>query len=148
MTEPTTAARSVVVEREMPHRPETIWRALTYGPLIGEWLMQNDFQAIVGHKFNFRTEPMPQWNGVLDCKVLAVEPLERLSYTWNASGDEAATGVKTIVTWTLTPGKSGTLVRMEQSGFRPEQEHFYQGARYGWPRMISRLEMVVVGLKS
>ena len=46
----------------------------------------------------------------------------RLSYSWNASGEEAAKGLKTVVTWTLTPTTGGVLVRMEQSGFRPEDE--------------------------
>jgi uncharacterized protein YndB with AHSA1/START domain len=36
MTELATATRSLVVEREMPHPPEKIWRALTQGPLIEE----------------------------------------------------------------------------------------------------------------
>ena len=71
-----TATRSLVVEREMPHPPEKIWRALTQGALIEEWLMKNDFQPVVGHRFNFRTTPMPRWNGILDCEVLAVEPNE------------------------------------------------------------------------
>ena len=52
MTKPAAATRSLVVEREMPHPPEKIWRALTQGPLIEEWLMTNDFQPIVGHTFN------------------------------------------------------------------------------------------------
>lgn len=141
------APRSLVIEREMPHPPEKVWRALTQGPLIEEWLMRNDFQPIVGHRFNFRAEPMPHWNGVTDCQVLVVEPNRRLSYSWNASGDEAATGLKTVVTWTLTPTKGGVLVRMEQSGFRPEgDETFYQGASYGWQKMVAGLERVAAGL--
>ena len=44
------------------------------------------------------------------------------------------------------PTKDGTLVRMEQSGFRPEDERFYQGAGYGWQRMVGDLERVVAGL--
>jgi uncharacterized protein YndB with AHSA1/START domain len=67
MTAPAAATRSLVVEREMPHPPERIWRALTKGPLIEEWLMKNDFQPVVGHTFNFRATPMPHWNGVVDC---------------------------------------------------------------------------------
>ena len=138
--------RSVVVEREMPHPPEKIWRALTQGALIEAWLMKNDFQPVVGHRFNFRAAPLPHWNGVVDCQVLTVEPHKRLSYSWNASGDEAAGGLKTVVTWTLTPVKGGTLVRMEQSGFRPDEEANYQGASYGWQRYVGGLERVVAGL--
>jgi len=146
MTQPATATRSLVVEREMPHPPEKIWRALTQGPLIEEWLMKNDLQPVAGHRFNFRATPMAQWNGVTDCEVLIVEPNQRLSYTWNASGEEAANGLKSVVTWTLTPTKDGTHVRMEQSGFRVEDETFYQGASYGWQRMVGGLERVAAGL--
>src|SRR6478609_905857 len=98
--------------------------------------MKNDFRPAVGHRFQFRDTPLAHWNGVTDCEVLAVEPYERLSYTWNASGDEAANGLKTVVTWTLTPTRGGVVVRMEQSGFRPEDEANYQGAAYGWQRNV------------
>jgi uncharacterized protein YndB with AHSA1/START domain len=146
MTKLAADKRSIVIEREMPHPAEKIWRALTQGPLIEEWLMKNDFQPMVGHRFNFRATPMPQWNGVTDCQVLVVESHKRLSYSWNASGEEAVEGLKTVVTWTLTPTKNGVLVRMEQSGFRPEDGSFYQGAGYGWERMVGGLERVVAGL--
>ena len=144
MNKPATT-RSVVIEREMPHPPDKIWRALTQGPLIEEWLMKNDFQPVVGHRFNFRATAMPHWNGVVDCQVLVVEPNQRLSYSWNASGEEAVDGLKTV-TWTLTPTKGGALVRMEQSGFRPKDETNYQGANYGWQRYLGGLERVVARL--
>ena len=103
--------------------------------------MKNDFQPVVGHKFNFRPTPMPQWNGVVDCEVLAVEPHRKLSCSWNSSGEETA---RTVVTWTLTPTKGGVQVRMEQSGFRgAEDEGFYKGAGYGWQEMVAELESVV-----
>jgi len=146
MSKSAAATRSIVVEKEMPYRPDKIWRALTEGSLIKEWLMENDFQAGVGHKFQFRSKPAPHWNGVTDCEVLVVEPNKRLSYSWNSSGDEAANGLKTVVVWTLKPTKGGTFVRMEQSGFRPDQEANYQGAQYGWQRFFSHLEKVAGGL--
>jgi uncharacterized protein YndB with AHSA1/START domain len=148
MTKLAPATRSIVIEREMPHAPEKVWRALTQGPLIEEWLMASDFQPVVGHKFNFRAAPMPpRWNGVTDCEVLVVDPNKRLSYTWNASGDEAKNGLKTVVTWTLTPTKGGVLVRMEQSGFRPEDEGGFQAMGHGWPGLVERLERVAAGLE-
>ena len=142
MTE-TLAAKSIVVERTMPHPPEKVWRALTQAPLIAEWLMQNDFQPVVGHRFNFRATPIPNmWNGVTDCEVLVVEPARRLVYSWNASGGEAKDGLKTTVTWTLTSVDGGTHVRMEQSGFRPQDEGGYQAMGGGWPRIVAGLERV------
>ena len=47
MTDAATETRTVVVEREIPHAPEKIWRALTQPHLIEEWLMKNDFEAKV-----------------------------------------------------------------------------------------------------
>jgi uncharacterized protein YndB with AHSA1/START domain len=146
---PETAARSVVVERMMPHPPEKVWRALTEAPLLERWLMRNDFRPEVGHAFRFRAEPMPpKWNGLVDCEVLAVEPSRLLSYRWSSSGDDPSDGLDTVVTWTLEPTEGGTLLRMEQSGFRPSPEHdqFYQGARYGWQNMVGALEGVVATL--
>ena len=129
--------RSVVVEREMPHPPEKIWRALTQSPLIDEWLMKSDFQPVVGHRFSFRATPVANWNGVVDCEVLLVEPNSRLSYSWGSLG------VESVVAWTLTPTKGGTHVRMEQSGFGPGQDANYKGARYGWQKFVGNLERVV-----
>jgi len=147
MPESSAATRSLVIEREMPHPPEKVWRALTQSALMKQWLMDNDFQPIVGHKFNFRAAPMPHWNGITDCEVLNIEPGKKLSYSWNSSGAEAADGLKTTVVWTLTETKAGTLVRMEQSGFRPDQENNYQGAKYGWQNFMGGLETVVAQMK-
>ena len=141
MTIETTAP--IVIEREMAHPPEKVWRALTESSLLQEWLMENDFKPVVGNRSTFRMPSSPNWNGVTDCEVLAVEPNKRLSYTWNSSGDEAANGLKTVVEWTLTPTANGTLIRMEHSGFRPEQEFFYKGATYGWNKMLAAMEEVL-----
>ncbi len=140
MTDAVTATKAIVVERIIPHRADKIWRALTQGPLIAEWLMQNNFQPVVGHHFNFRAQPMAGWNGVTDCEVLVVEPPTRLVYSWNASGEQALGGLKTTVTWTLTPVEYGVLVRMEQAGFRPEDEAGFRAMGGGWPRILGRLE--------
>jgi uncharacterized protein YndB with AHSA1/START domain len=145
MSEP--ASRSIVVERLMAHPPEKIWRALTDGALIEAWLMKNDFRPIVGHRFNFRATPIAGWNGVADCEVLVVEPPRRLVWSQNASGEQAATGLKSTVTWTLTPVEGGTLVRMEQAGFRPEDEAGYRAMSGGWPRVLAALERIAAELR-
>ena len=148
ITESTAAStRSIVVEREMPHAQHKVWRALTEGPLIAQWLMENDFQPVVGHKFNFRAKPVAGWNGVADCEVLVVDPPQRLSWSQNASGDQAADGLHSVVTWTLTPTSSGTHVRMEQSGFRPQDEGGYQAMSFGWPKVLGNLERVAEELQ-
>ena len=142
MNTDTSVTRAVVVERNVPHPLDKVWRALTQGPLLEAWLMANDFEPVVGHRFTFHMPPMPGWNGVTDCEVLTVVPNEELSYTWNASGDEAATGLRTVVTWTLEPVAGGVLVRMEQSGFREQDQRNFMGAKYGWERNLGELERV------
>jgi uncharacterized protein YndB with AHSA1/START domain len=140
MNRTSTATRSVVVERELPFPPEKIWRALTQPHLIEEWLMKNDFKPVVDHRFNLRKNPQPDVSIVVDCQVLVVEPNKTLSYTW------AAYGLESVVTWTLTPTGTGTRLRMEQSGFRPDQQRAYQGAKYGWQGYFAGLERVLGGL--
>jgi uncharacterized protein YndB with AHSA1/START domain len=139
MNEPA-ASRTLVIEREMPHPPEKVWRALTQGPLIEEWLMKNDFQPVVGHRFSFRSRPVPGWDGVIESEVQVIEPNSRLSYSWGTMG------TMSVVTWTLTPTKAGTHLRMEQTGFRSEQDAAYKGATYGWTKFIGNMERVIGGL--
>jgi uncharacterized protein YndB with AHSA1/START domain len=136
MTNSATEMRSVVVEREMPFPPAKIWQALTQPHLIEQWLMKNDFQPVVDHRFTFRAD----W-GSVDCQVTALEPNQTLSYSW------AAYGLKSVVTWTLTPTSTGTHLRMEQLGFRPDQQQAFQGATYGWQKFFADLEQVLARIE-
>lgn len=137
----TESTKSIVVERVMPYPPERIWRALTTSELIAEWLMKNDFAPQVGHRFTFRATPVPGWSGVTNCEVVEVDEPRLLSYRWG-DGTESDSGLRTVVTWTLIPDDDGTLVRMEHSGFRPEDEGGYRGMGGGWPRIVEGLERV------
>jgi uncharacterized protein YndB with AHSA1/START domain len=139
MSKPVSETRTVVVEREIPHPPEKLWRALTQPHLIEEWLMKNDFKADVGHRFNLRAG----WGGVLDCQVLAIEPTKTLSYSWNFKHEDAAFNLESVVTFTLTPTRAGTHLRMEQSGFRPDQRQAFGGAHAGWKQFFEKLEQVL-----
>ena len=94
--------------------------------------MKNDFKPVVDHHFKFSAD----W-GSVECQVLAIEPHKTLSYTWGALGLES------VVTWTLTPTRTGTHLRMEQSGFRPDQQQAYQGAKFGWQKFLAAMEQVL-----
>jgi uncharacterized protein YndB with AHSA1/START domain len=132
MTTIAAETRSVIVERTIGFPPEKIWRALTQPHLIAEWLMKNDFQPVVDHSFKLTAD----W-GSVDCRVLEIEPNRTLSYSWDAYG------LSSTVVWTLTATSAGTHLRMEQSGFRPDQEQAYQGAQHGWQQFFGNLEQVV-----
>ncbi len=135
MTNTASDTLAVVVEREMPFPSEKIWRALTQPHLVQEWLMKNDFVPALAHRFELRGD----W-GTVQCQVLEIEPNKTLAYTW------AAMGLDSVVTWTLTATAGGTLVRMEQSGFRQDQQQAYQGAKFGWQQMFGKLEAVLAKL--
>lgn len=132
--------RTVVIEREMAHPPEKVWRALTQPHLIAEWLMESDFQPIAGHKFTLRRQPRPDVRVEIDCAVLAIEPQRSLSYSWNAYGLES------VVTFTLAPTPSGTVVRMEQTGFRTDQDAAFNGASAAWKGFMVALDTLVATL--
>jgi uncharacterized protein YndB with AHSA1/START domain len=135
MSEPATETLSVVVERDLPFPPDKIWRALTQPHLMAEWLMQSDFQPVVGSRFEFRQD----W-GAIACEVLEIEAGRRLTYSW------AAMGVDTVVVWTLTPTSAGAHLRLEQSGFRRDQRQAYGGAMGGWRRFLDALEQTLAKL--
>jgi len=135
VNDPQDELRSVSIDRQIPHPPEKVWRALTQPHLISEWLMDNDFKAEVNHAFQLRGE----WGGVLDCKVITIEPHETLSYTWDFANDDPAFALKSVVTFTLKATDDGTLLRIEQTGFRPEQKQAFGGAKMGWQQFLNNL---------
>ena len=132
MSTAATETLNVVVERDLPFAPEKIWRALTQPHLIEAWLMKNDFKPVLDERFTLRGD----W-GAVECQVRTIEPHKTLSYTW------AAHGLESIVTWTLTATSAGTRLRMEQAGFRPDQQQAYRGAQNGWPQLFAALERVL-----
>jgi uncharacterized protein YndB with AHSA1/START domain len=131
-----TETTSVVIERDMPYPPEKVWRALTSQPLIEDWLLANDFEPTVGHRFTLRSQAVGGWNGIIDCEVLAVEPPARLSYTW------ASMGLQSVVTFTVAPSAAGARLRMEQSGFPAGAAQNIRGAEYGWNNFLDRFAQV------
>ena len=80
-------SRDIVVEGVLPHSPAVVWMVLTRSDLIGRWLMPNDFELRLGKKFTFRTKPMGDWDGIVHCEILEIEPERRLAYSWIGGSD-------------------------------------------------------------
>jgi uncharacterized protein YndB with AHSA1/START domain len=146
MNETATQARSIVVEKTLPHPPEKIWRTLTQAELIGQWLMPNDFEPKTGHFFTFKTKPMGDWDGTVHCEVLDCDPPRLLRYSWvggSKTNDTYGSRLESTVTWTLTPGPGGTHLRMEHAGFRsPGNDFAYNAMSPGWGRVMESIERV------
>ena len=127
---------SISFEFDLHHPPEKVWRALTEPTLLSEWLLPVvDLKLEPGAAFTFKTQPYPGWDGVVNCRIVEIEPYTKLRYMW-VVGDMA---LDTIVTFTLTPTNAGTRLSLVQSGFKPDQKKNFGGARYGWQMMGGRL---------
>lgn len=138
MTVTDTTAReqteAITFEFDLQHPPEKVWRALTDPDLLAQWLLPAiNFRLEPGAEFTFKTQPYPGWDGTVDCRFTEIEPLRKLSYTWTVPF------LDTVVTFTLTPTDSGTLLSLVQSGFKADQKQNFGGARYGWKMMGGKL---------
>ncbi|CAH1201491.1 hypothetical protein PAECIP111893_01631 [Paenibacillus plantiphilus] len=123
---------------------EKLWSALTDSSKLAKWVanihtgegMDNDFEPVVGHRFQFRTQPSEYWDGIIDGEVLTVDAPNRISYTW-ASGEE-----KHTVTWTLQDLGDGKVnLHLDQTGF--SNVHGLEGAKYGWSKWCGDLDKVL-----
>ena len=121
----------------LAHPPEKVWQALTNADLLASWLMPNDFQATVGHRFTFRTDPVPAqgFDGIVHCQVLEIDPPRLLRISW------AADDIDTTVTWHLASEGNGTRLMLTHDGFDetdPRQEATRRLLGGGWSGHLAR----------
>jgi uncharacterized protein YndB with AHSA1/START domain len=128
---------SIVVDYTLNEPPTQVWRALTEPSLLAQWLMENDIQPIVGHKFNFRAKPMGDWDGIVYCEILEADEPNKLVYTWQGGSDEDSKRLDTTVTWTLSSTSTGgTLLNLVHHGFQPD-DYAFQIMGQGWRSMVT-----------
>jgi uncharacterized protein YndB with AHSA1/START domain len=139
-------SQEIVVEEIFPHAPETIWKTLTSGELVGRWLgmKPTGFEAVKGTRFTFQTTPAQAWDGVIHCEVLEVKRNERLSYSWQGGHESNAQQygslLDTIVTFTLAKAAGGTRLRLVHSGFvAPRNDSAYRNMSDGWKKVVGRV---------
>jgi uncharacterized protein YndB with AHSA1/START domain len=136
--------QDIVVDEVFPHAPETIWKTLTTGELIGRWLMApTGFEPVEGKHFTYQTTPAGAWDGTIHCQVLEVMPNERFSYSWKG-GHEGNVGygsrLDTIVSWTLSRVESGTRLRLVHSGFvTPKNDSAFKTMGEGWKKVVQNI---------
>ncbi len=130
--------RDLRLERTYPHPPEHVWRALTDPTALAAWLMPNDFEPRVGHKFTFRTKPAPGFDGTVYCEVTDFDPPRRIGYTWRGGQGRGPLTLDTHLSFTLEPVPGGTRLRLEHTGFlgaRAVAVSFLLGS--GWNKILS-----------
>jgi uncharacterized protein YndB with AHSA1/START domain len=137
--------QQIVVDEVFPHAPETIWKTLTNGEMMGRWLgmTPTGFEAVKGKRFTYQTTAAGLWDGVIHCEVLEVIPNERLAYAWKG-GHEGNAGygsrLDTVVTFTLSRAENGTRLRLVHSGFvLPQNEIAFTNMGGGWKKVVPRI---------
>ena len=125
-----------------PHPPAIVWDYLTKADLMEQWLMENDFQPIVGLDFRFRTKPLPNFDfdGIVYCKVLEIIPFKKLSYSWKGGPGNDKITLDTVIVWTLDEQAKGTELILDHTGFK-EMENFtmYSIMKDGWLKNIQEI---------
>jgi uncharacterized protein YndB with AHSA1/START domain len=144
-----TATQDIVVEHLFPHAPETIWKILTTGELIGRWLMMKPagFEPVKGVRFTFQTTRAGVWDGVIHCGVLEVTRNKSLAYSWQgghaSNAREYGSLLDTIVTWTLVKVHGGTRLRLVHSGFvTPGNDPAFWNMSSGWKKAVGRISAI------
>ena len=125
-----------------PHSPETVWDYLTRPELVSQWLMENNIQPVVGHKFQFHAKPNADidFDGTVYCEVLTIVPLKQFSYSWKCNPTDSGFKIDTVVMWTLTPKNDGTELHLHQTGFKEHEfDGFYMAMKNGWVKQTEKL---------
>ena len=112
-------AASIKHQLFFQHPPSAVWEYLTNAELMELWLMKNDFQPVIGHEFTFRANPVPSldYDGVVYCKVLEIEPFKKLSYSWQLGPGDGTINVDSIVRWELQSKDNGTELILVHGDF-------------------------------
>src|SRR6185312_13996345 len=131
-------ARTIKLKTVLPFPQEQVWQALTNPKLLGNWFMENNIEPTQGHYFTFRMKPQKGWDGITHCEVISVEPQKRIAFTYRgeATGEKALacagihsdkadkltksifTRLDTVLSFSLSPTCGGTILSMQQSGYK------------------------------
>lgn len=129
--------KTIRIKTILPYQTNLVWQALTDSKWLSMWFMENDIEPKPGFEFQFKMAPQKGWDGITHCKIINVEPLQHISYTYKgeATGEKALacaginseqadkagkglfTKLDTILNFKLMPTCGGTILFMEQSGY-------------------------------
>lgn len=113
--------KPLVVERTLNAPVSRVWQALTDNEKMKQWYFQLDnFEPRVGFEFSFSGQGSKGENYVHNCRITAVEPEKKLSYTWVYEGFEG----HSEVSFELFPEDDDkTKVRITHTGLETFPQH-------------------------
>ncbi|WP_327255851.1 SRPBCC family protein [Streptomyces sp. NBC_01244] len=138
---PATPTDTVIVERHIAARPETVFGFFTDREKWLSWMgADGTFSFEPGGAYRTRVTG----ENVASGRFLTVDPPKRLVFTWGweEGGMPVPTG-STTVEITLEPSAEGTLLRLVQSGL-PSPEACAAHAE-GWQHYVDRLALRAEG---
>ena len=126
--------------------PIEAWEYIANGELIEKWIMKNNFMPFVGVDFQFRTNPFAALNfdGIFDCKVLAVIPFQQLAYSWKTKSEKCDFLLNTKVLWQLRAKNEGTEISLYHYGFVKSNDlNMYDALSDSWLRSFHLLDQLI-----
>jgi uncharacterized protein YndB with AHSA1/START domain len=94
---------------------EKVWNAVATSEGLAGWLMPNNFQPVIGGRFQFQSEPMGRWDGVVPTRLLELKKPTLLRMNWLLAGEH-----ETTLSFELKPvgeGSNSTELTITHSGW-------------------------------
>ncbi len=129
---------------ELNHPPKVVWQAITTPEGINQWFSTRVFSTFEeGASIKFEWDELGETTGSIE----VIEPTTCFAYRWRAHNVSEETPMNssnsTLVTFELSPTKSGTQLRVVETGFlqlRPElQDISYRENTSGWEHELAEL---------
>jgi len=132
---------SIQKEHVFNHPIKMVWKAISEASEISKWFIKADFKAEPGYDYTFTHEDQSSGScTTIIGRVLEVQPVNRLAYTWNVKG----TNVDTTVIWQLEEVENGTRLKLEHNGISqyPGETavNMFNSFSGGWDNCISELD--------
>jgi len=125
---------TVIHEVRFAHPVDRVWEAMVDSTALAKWLMPNDFEPRLGHRFHFDGGPP---RGLVEAEVLELDPPRRIQWRWMIDG------IPTTVTITLRADAEGTLLRLEHAELPADPRPRFDS---GWVEKFDSLDSLLRGI--
>lgn len=128
--------KCVEVERVFGAAIQLVWKAITEKDLMKQWYFElSGFQLEIGFEFQFYGQGLRGEEYLHKCKVLEVELLKKLKYSWTYDGHQ---GYSTVTFELFDEGNNKTRLKLTHEGLETfpinnadfERENFANGWNY------------------
>ena len=126
-----------------PYSVQQVWQVLTDRRSLSTWLMDNNFEPTLGHKFWLEKHSVPGFEEFIYCEVIELDTPLCLAYSWQDSSMPSPT----IVRWLLRSLNEGTQLCLEHSLTKPASSYTMLNSLFngGWDyKLRHKLPQVLV----